>query len=303
VYERILVALDGTKLAEQALVPAVSIARRTRAHLYLASARRVLPVTLSGKPLSPEDDVQVKYLEQMAERVREAGVSPVSADVFTAGDVAGGIEAHRKKVQASLTVMSTHGRGPVRRAWMGSVADRFVRTSVAPVLLVRPEEQEPAVLDLSRDTLVDHVLVTLDGSEESEAALRPALELSRLFGASCTLVRIVQSLADLESSWVLNPFEPVGEQLGDARRAAEEEMDAVCARFRAEGFAVDCTARVAEHVAEGILDLAREKRADLMAIATHGRGVVGRLALGSVADKVVRAAECPVLLVRPAGGA
>lgn len=298
-YERILVTLDGTKLAEQALVPAVSIARRTRAHLYLASVRRVLPVTLSGKPIPPEDDAQAEYLGQMAKRIRDAGVSPVSADVFTAGDVAGGIEAHRKKVQASLTVMSTHGRGPVRRAWMGSVADRFARTSAAPVLLVRPDEQEPAVLDLSRDTLVDHVLVTLDGSEESKAALRPALELARLFGASCTLARIVQSLADLESSWVLNPFEPMGEQLGEARRAAEEELEAVCARFRAEGFAVDYTARVGEHVAEGILDLAAEKRTDLIAIATHGRGGVTRLALGSVADKVVRAAECPVLLVRP----
>jgi nucleotide-binding universal stress UspA family protein len=298
-YERILVALDGTALAGQALVHAVSIARRSNAHLCLATVRRVLPVTLSGKPLPSGDDVHAKYLEEMAERVRAAGVSSVSAEVFTAGDVAGGIEDHRRKVGASLTVMSTHGRGPVRRAWMGSVADRFLRTSAAPVLLVRPEDQEPPVLDLTRTILIGRVLVALDGSQESEAALRPALELSRLFGAESILVRIVESLADVQATWVTNPFDTTTEHLQAALHAAEEELDEVCTRLRAEGYAVDRTARVAEHVAEGILENAADTRADLIAITTHGRSGLARLALGSVADKVVRAAECPVLVVRP----
>lgn len=301
-YERILVALDGTPLAEQALVHAVSIARRTGAHLHLATVRRLMPVTLLGTPPPAEfEDVESGYLEGIAERVQEAGVSSVFPEVFTGGDVVEAIEGHRRKVDAGLTVLCTHGRGPVRRAWMGSVADRFVRTSAAPVLLVRPDGEEPTESNLAADTRIGRVLVPLDGSAASEEALEPALELCRLYEAGCTLVHIVESLADVESIWVPNPFEATEEQLEAARGVAEGELDAVCERLRSEGFAVERMARVSAHVAEGIIECAAGGRADLIAMATHGRGGLPRLVLGSVADKVIRAADCPVLVVPPGG--
>lgn len=300
-YERILVTLDGTRLAEQALVHAVSIARRTGAQLHLATVRPLLPVTLLGEPRPAAEDAESNYLQAVAERVRAAGVSSVLPEVFTGGDVAGALEAHRKKVDASVSVISTHGRGPVRRAWMGSVADRFVRTSAAPVLLVRPAGEESAELDLAADTRIRRVLVPLDGSSESEGALDPARELCRVYDAACTLARVVESLASVEATWVGNPFEATDEQLEEARRMAEAELDAVCERLRSEGFAPERMARLAAHVAEGILECARDAGADLIAIATHGRSGLPRLTLGSVADKVIRAADCPVLVVPPAG--
>jgi nucleotide-binding universal stress UspA family protein len=301
-YERILVTLDGSPLAEQALVHAVSIARRAGAHLHLATVRRLLPVTLFGTPPpAGSEDVETNYLEAIAERVRGAGVSSVFAEVFTGGDVVEAIEAHRRKVDAGLTVICTHGRGPVRRAWMGSVADRFVRTSAAPVFLVRAGEDELAQLDLAADTRVGRVLIPLDGSAESEEALEPALELCRLYEAPCTLVRVVESLANVESIFVPNPFEASEQQLEAARGVAEDELDVVCERVRSEGLSVERMARVAAHVAEGILECAADTGADLIAIATHGRSGLPRLVLGSVADKVIRAGECPVLVVPPGG--
>ena len=301
-YERVLVTLDGTPLAEQALVHAVSIARRTGAPLHLATVRPLLPVTLLGEPRPATEDAESNYLEGIAERVRAAGVPSVLPEVFTAGDVAEAIEAHRRKVEADVTVMSTHGRGPVRRAWMGSVADRFVRATAAPVLLVRPDSDEGAEPDLTVDPRIGRVLVPLDGSDESEVALGPALELCRLYQAGCTLVRIVQTLADVEATWVQNPFEPSGEQLEAIRALAEGELDVVGERLSSEGIEVERMARVAVHVAEGILDCAADAGADLIAMATHGRSGLPRLTLGSVADKVIRAAEGPVLVVPPAGG-
>ncbi|MDH3206423.1 MAG: universal stress protein [Gemmatimonadota bacterium] len=301
-YERILVTLDGTPLAEQALVHAVSIARRTGAHVHLATVRRLMPVTLLGTPRPAGfEDVESNYLEGIAERVREAGVSSVFPEVFTGGDVVEAIEGHRRKVDAGVTVIATHGRGPVRREWMGSVADRFVRTSAAPVLLVRADGEKPAELDLAADTRIGRVLVPLDGSAASEEALEPALELCRLYEAGCTLVHVVESLADVESTWVGNPFEATEEQLEAARAVAEAELDPVCERIRSEGFAVERMARVAAHVVEGILECAADSGADLIAMATHGRGGLPRLVLGSVADKVIRAADLPVLVVPPGG--
>ena len=81
--------------------------------------------------------------------------------------------------------------------------------------------------------------------------------------------------------------------------AEQGELDAVCDRLRSEGFAVERMARIATHVAEGILECAADTGADLVVIATHGRGGLPRLTLGSVADKVIRAADSPVLVVPP----
>ena len=301
-YERILVTLDGTPLAEQALVHAVSIARRAGAHLHLATVRQPAPATLleAPRPVGLEE-VESDYLAAVADRVRDAGVSAVSPKVLTGSNVVEAIETYRKNVDASVTVISTHGRGPVRRAWMGSVADRFVRTSAAPVLLVRADAEELGEPDIAAGTSIGRVLVPLDGSAASEAALGPALELGRLSEAVCTLVRVVESLDDVESISLPNPFEATEQQLEAARGVAEAELDVVYERLRAEGFGVERMSRVVANVAEGILDCAADSGADLIAMATHGRGGLPRLVLGSVADKVTRAADCPVLVVPPGG--
>lgn len=301
-FERILVTLDGTPLAEQALVHAVSIARRTDAHVHLVTVRRLIPVTPLGAPLPAAEDVESNYLEGVAERVRAAGVSSVTPEVFTGGDIVEAVEGHRRKVDASITVMSTHGRGPVRRAWLGSVADRFVRTTAAPVLLVRPEGEEPGEVDLAADAGFGRVLVPLDGSAESEEALGPALEVCRLYETGCTLVRVVESLANVDAVWVANPFEPTQEQLEAARGLAEAELGEVCDRLRSEGHGVERTALVASHVADGILECAADTGAGLIVMSTHGRSGLPRLTLGSVADKVIRAADRPVMVVPPGGG-
>jgi nucleotide-binding universal stress UspA family protein len=191
--------------------------------------------------------------------------------------------------------MSTHGRGPLQRAWLGSVADHLVRNLEVPVLLVRP--QEGAFASHPPPT-IGRILVPLDGSPLAEAALAPAAALARLLKAELVLLQVVLPL-------IVN-IPPMGPRsmgydekiITLLRSEAEEYLQAVAKRLGKEG--VRATAVVVlGPVAGAILEVSRRERVGLVAVATRGQGGLRRLALGSVADKLVRAAELPVLVVRP----
>jgi nucleotide-binding universal stress UspA family protein len=293
-FEHIVVPLDGTPLAEQALSPAVSLGRRANAHLHLATVVRppraeYSELTAGVSDGSGGDD----YLETVAARVREAGVSNVSTVRLSGDDIADALESHRKEVGADLTVMCTHGRGAVQRAWLGSVADGLVRTSDAPVLLVRAAPPDDArTSGIGADMSLERVLVALDGSHFSRQAFGPAKQLAGGSDTLFLLARVVESSLDTES-------EVPDERLDKARILAEAKLKFEAQSFAPDGRGVEAVVEIAPSVAQGILDLAQRREADAIVIATHGRSGVQRLVLGSVADKVVRGADVPVLVVRP----
>lgn len=89
--------------------------------------------------------------------------------------------------------MTTHGRGPVSRLLLGSVADRLVREVPIPVLLVRPHEAAP---DLASEPVLRHILVALDGSALAEQVLEPVVALGTLMQADYSLLRVYGPLVD-----------------------------------------------------------------------------------------------------------
>lgn len=298
--EHILVTLDGSPLAEQALVYAVPIARDSGAHLHLATVTQRPPLALPELPVPASlGEIEADYLEDVAGRARENGVSTVSFQALPGDDVVAALEAHREQVKADLTVMCSHGHGPVRRAWMGSVADRFLCTTAAPVLLVRAEAGAATGPDLGADKGFEHVLILVDGSALSELAVEPAVELGRHAGAAFTLARLVEPPHGMGALWLPKAVELTEERLAEARNVAEAELGALSERLRAEGIETKSVLRFVEHVADAIIQIAEELETDLIAMTSHGRAGVQRLALGSVADKVTRTAECPVLVVPP----
>jgi nucleotide-binding universal stress UspA family protein len=146
------------------------------------------------------------------------------------------------------------------------------------------------------------VLVPLDGSELAEDILSHAIRIARLEGAAeLVLLRVIQPLS--AALWLADPAVAPA-VVSDLRARAEEEARTYLAGLvrRLEGDGVRARARVdeADGVASRILEVAREEAAELVALATHGRSGLVRLALGSVADKVVRGSPVPVLLHRPA---
>src|SRR5690606_20190668 len=89
-----------------------------------------------------------------------------------------------------LIVMTTHGRGGISRAWLGSDADTLVRRTAVPVLLLRPREEE---VEFECEPHMQHLLIPLDGSELSEGTLSPALAIAQLSHARVTLLQVVQA--------------------------------------------------------------------------------------------------------------
>ncbi len=299
-FERIMVPLDCTPLSEQALDPAVSLAKASGAPLHLVTA---LMPTLMGLPEITDKETigeaQAEYLEKVATKVREAGVSEVTTKLVRSDSVVEGLEEYRKEVGADLIVMCTHGRGPVERAWLGSVADRLVRASEAPVLLVRAGANGHAAGDVvAGDFSFDRILVPLDGSHLSRQALDTATKLGGK-DATYLLTRVIESPHVLASWWFPADVEMTEDQLHKARDLAEAQLKLEVKSFEPHGYKVEAFAEFAAPIATGIHDLAEGHDADVIVIATHGRKGIGRLMLGSVADKVVRGADRPVLVVRP----
>ena len=146
------------------------------------------------------------------------------------------------------------------------------------------------------------MLLALDGSLLAEKAIPAVLSLARLGGAHITLLRVVEPAPVLFEPSPLPPPVPVAvgpAALDSAVEEARSYLQEIARRLGALGMRARLKVAVSPHAAEEILAQARSGRVDLIALATHGRGGLARMLVGSVADKVVRGAHVPVLVVRP----
>jgi nucleotide-binding universal stress UspA family protein len=294
-FRTLLVPLDGSDFAEQALPWALSIARRAGASLDLVRAHVMYAFKVPASSWVPFDPVmedecrqeEQLYLDATSRWLSAVSRVPVSTSLVNGVETEGVLEW----IEASkpdLVVMTTHGRGPLGRLLLGSTAAKVVRQTAAPVLLVRPRDRDRRC-DLLPEPAPEQVLLPLDGSPLAEEALEPAAAVAQLFGAECTLLRVVE------------PSEAGGAGAAEQVRQAEAEtyLARVAGRLREQGLRVQTRVAVADNAGVCILAEATALRSGLVALATHGRGGIARLVLGSVADKVVQAAGCPVLVYRP----
>lgn len=150
------------------------------------------------------------------------------------------------------------------------------------------------------------ILVPLDGSERAEAVLEHVVALAGKFEAEVTLLQAITPLdwlrrdllrGDLSALHYDLVTDVASRQVEAQRSAAEHYLKQQVQALRSQGISVDFTI-VEGEPATMILDHAREHDVDLIAIATHGRGGLGRLVYGSVAEDVLRSAPCPIFLVR-----
>jgi nucleotide-binding universal stress UspA family protein len=302
-FTKLLVPLDRSSLAEQALGRAAAIARAAHGGIEVVLVHEPpmfdAPLDSAMNAALLEDDEQ--YVQTTAaELASGAGVSATGAVVQ--GLPVGAICERARAVNADLVVMTTHGRTGLSRAWMGSVADGIVRQSSIPVLMLRPVEGKAA--EVAAHHLFRHLLVPLDASADAAAILAPASALAACSGASMTLLQVVQPIPIIFSEagvpFAYSASIPDDAATRELARTFEEHL-AATARTLASGTGLRVRAEVvvATHVAAAIVEFARASGADAIAMSTHGRGA-SRLLLGSVADKVLRGSDLPLLLVRPA---
>jgi nucleotide-binding universal stress UspA family protein len=286
-FRSILVPVDGSALAEAAIPCALAIAERSGSKVQFAM------VYGDSFPPAPMR-LDKLYLDQLAQRLSEQlGYSP-SCELLE-GPVAPTLVKHARTIGADLIVLTTHGRGGLERAWLGSVTDQLVRSSGIPVLVVRPSANGSwAAFNPSE------IMVPLDGSALAETALSPAAEMARLWDAEVSLLQVVFPVS-LSSEADLQPPGAYDKELTEINReAASRYIAETAVRLRNTGVKASGVALVGRAtLPQTLLEQASPGRVGLLAIATHGRGGLRRLVLGSVTDKLVRTAEVPVLVVPP----
>lgn len=300
-YRLILVPLDGSRFGESALPLALRLSRKTGARIHLVTVQELLPATAPIGWQNATRDWARGYLEGTAERIGPDAGGEVTTK-FRSGHAADELLEEAKG--ADLTVMATHGRGMVTRAWLGSVADAVVRHVDRPVLLVRPEgdegEEESPAVDSNTEWTITKMLLPLDGTPVSEAIIGHATELGSLFGAAYHLVRVIPLPMDFSSSYPPDMIQMNKEYLADSEEAARGYLEDHAQRFRSRGFSADTAVVVGAQPAHGILTEAESSASDLFAISAHSRGGLTRVLLGSTSDKVLRGAHAPVLMYRHA---
>jgi len=297
---QIMVPLDGSSLAERALPCARMLARGLGAELALFRAIALPPdfeEILRVVDLEPERPLAQlaaeadDYLCRVGSRLEEHGLCVQK--VVQLGRAAEAIVDFAEKVGIQLIVMATHGYSGVSRWMHGSVAERVLQSASVPVLIVCSTEGEGFA---SHEPLACHrILVTLDGSPVAEQALQPATAIARALAAEMVLLRvpIAQVSGSLTGEWCV----PLEGTFDTANHIAEAYLERVAERLRADGVKVSTAIRMGA-VANVIIEYAEANQIDLIAMCTHGRTGLARWALGSVADRVLRARCLPLLLVR-----
>lgn len=299
-YEKMLVPLDGSELAEVALPYAEELASRLKTEVTLL---QVVPRayqaydsywTAYQLPYTDEEMKPLKasaedYLKRVADGLRNKGIT--TRTEVRVGIAADEIINFADETSIDVVGISTHGRTGVSRWALGSVADKVVRGTKRPVALIRAKGARPDVRDKG---IWGKAVVPLDGSKESEAVIPYIEELVSRLEVEVTLLHMFVPHYDIYSEAQLLQIESL-------RASAKNYIERVAAQLKQKGIAVKAEFREVTHGAEAeeIIKLADETQAGVVAMSTHGRSGIGRWAFGSVADRVLHEGKTPLLLVRP----
>jgi len=300
----ILVPLDGSSFGEHALPAAIAIARRGEMCLDLVHVHQLVTPSLSPAAapfFDPAIDLLIRdqeaaYLREVAGQVAARWDGAITQAVLIS-PIAEALCNRAHETGAALIVLSTHGRGGVARAWLGSVADRVIRQANLPILAIRPTEEAPV---LSHEPAFDHILIPLDGSPLAEQAIDMTEQIRGAGPIHYDLVRVVEPIIHGVKFDGADPVVDVEAQEA-AWHHATAYLETIAAPLRKRGDVVMTYVPIG-HAASAILERAHADAVNLVAMTTHGRGGVARMIMGSVADKVLRSATKPLLIYRPPVG-
>lgn len=298
-YRNIMVPVDGSSFAREAVLHALRIASQSGATLHLVQVT-VSPVflgahegiALGASSLGDLHSVELSNLYALAAECRAHSTLTVTA-ALERGPIVDALIGYARRHDVDLIVMRSRARRGLARVWFGSVADGLIRESGIPVLVVRPPSVATA---LNSGFHHQRILVPLDGSALAEQALVPAASLARIDNASITLLRIVTAWKHREPGELESSLGPAGaNEVSEAQRY----LDSLLARPEDRSIRVTRRVMISSDFASTILKVATDHEADVVALATRGRGAIRRAAAGSVSDFVMRESTVSTLVINP----
>lgn len=319
-FSKLVVPLDGSKLAEAALPYAVRVADLTEARLLLVQVIEMPPL-LEGS-LNAEDallESSESYLKQVKETITNPDLAlhlPVDKvqTCVSYGTASHEIAKIAELEKAGLIVMTTHGRSGLSRLFLGSVATSTVQHTSIPVLMLKPTREKTSFETL--EALLNasdkpgwmegrhcRILVTLDNPEEASLVLQPAIKLASQLNATIYLLHVVHPYIPVSTvePWIEGHLNIAPELINvEAHnyllKAADEQLAGIQSEVEAQEVKCVKALREGEPALE-IESYVNMIQPDMLVMATHARGIVGRALLGSVTEAVLRQTHLPVLLV------
>jgi nucleotide-binding universal stress UspA family protein len=302
-YKKILVPLDGSELAERVL-PYVKAVVKDKEGVSVTFIYSIQPVDsplvdkkFKARIEADAKEAAEKYLENLIRKLdyRESAVCHILT-----GNAAERIIDYAADKKMNLIIMSTHGTSGLTRFRHGNIADKVMHGVNIPVWLIKSEHQ---IRTLVKEGKKIKVLVTLDGSKLSEEAIKHATGLATQLGkenVDLHLFRVCELFPQDERHHERTPRN-IEEYMSEEQKRIKEVcslyLGKIQNRLAKEGFSVKSSTDEGIQ-AETIISAANDLKVDFIVMSTHGRTGFSRWAFGSIAEKVIRGAECPVFIVR-----
>jgi len=276
VFERILIPLDGSPLAEAVLSQVAAILRRQDSEVFLLRvAPSLVRVRAQSSPFTSEErGVAECYVQELARRLVEEGIR--ARPVVEEGLPAPSILEVAERERITLIAMATHGRTGLTRWVFGSVVEKIIRASPVPLLILRSFRGETSPIPLAP---IPFRTLLVPISPSFHRIVPHVKEFAGLFKSRVVLLHVAESREENGSQAMQDELTKVSEEL--------MKGDVPSDILQRKGYP-----------AHEILETCEDQRAELIAMSTHGRAGLSRWALGSVTEKVLQTARVPMLIVR-----
>lgn len=298
--KKILFPTDFSRCADQALTHALHLAEQYDAELHMLH----VVVLHEYDPYNPVhqfpkaeelearlNEIASREMDAVLENRNRNGVDATQAQIRDIAAAPAIIQyAHDHDID--VIVMGTHGRRGLKHLLLGSVAEEVVRTAYRPVLTIREEKVEKRV------EAVERILVPIDFSKYAREALIYAKELASTYDAELQLLHIVEET--MHPAFYNTGVSTIYDVVPDLEAKAKQALSRLLAETPGTAKKAEVFVRKGRAVRD-IVRFAENNDTDLIVIATHGLTGIEHLLIGSVTEKVVRLAPCPVFTVKPFG--
>ena len=295
-FFKILVPVDFCPGCINAFNLALSLAKKQDSKIYLT---HIISDPQIIDPLYSSDLYEKMSFEEVREELEKEmgeiyiksseGICEVEIQIAK-GHPATEIVELAKKVKTDMIVMATHARKGLTHTFIGSIAEKVLRTSSCPVLTVKLSlEIKPDKFDIKK------ILVPVDLSEQSERAFELSVKFAKLFNAHIEVFNVIQPI-----SFYPYYYSDFFSREGVIKRMVDEakvRLD-LLVEEKGQGYQNITSQVIIGEPFNDILEKGKTIKADLIVMGTHGRTGFSHLLMGSVAERVVRLANCPVLTVK-----
>lgn len=290
-FEKILLPLDGSILAESAIPYVHDLAEQLKAEVFI--------LNICPTEQLPYLHMHQIYLNSLAENLRKemplSQTLKIRAEVVT-GDPVKEITEYVKKNKIDVVALTSHGASGFKSLTIGSIADRVTRGSGVPTLLVRVKTEAGAPV---KSKLIEKILVPLESSDASKISIPYVIELASKIKASVTLFSLTKTVYSQN-------FDNMGAGAGvnwDAIDKAtlqyvNEYLQNIEDEMKKAGITANHVTYLGMDTAFEILEMEKKTQADLVIMSTRVRSQVARWAFGSAAEKVLRGGTLPLLLIK-----